>query len=223
MAYLAPSILSADLLQLEDQIKTVTANGADYIHVDVMDGHFVPNITFGPAIVTAAKNATNLPIDVHLMISEPQNFINDFAAAGADIITVHQEACTHLDRVINQIKTTGSKAGISLNPATPVDLLLPILSEVDLVLIMSVNPGFGGQKFIRYTLNKMRQLRQIREEHNLDFLIEVDGGVSTQTASDILKAGADILVAGSAIFKQISIAQASLDLKKIILAEGSEA
>lgn len=216
MAYLAPSILSADLLQLEEQIECIETNGADYIHVDVMDGRFVPNISFGPVMVKTVKRISDLPADVHLMIEEPQNYIEAFAQAGADIITIHQEACPHLDRALNLIKEKGCKAGIALNPATPVQALEPVLGIADLVLIMTVNPGFGGQKFISYTLNKINALAQIKKDKGYTFQIEVDGGINTETASQTLKAGAEVFVAGNAIFKAKSIADSCRTLKQVI-------
>jgi len=216
MAFLAPSILSADLLKLEEQITIVEQNGADYIHIDVMDGHFVPNMTFGPVIVKSVSQITSLPLDVHLMMTNPESFIEHFARAGASIITVHQEACVHLDRTIQQIKETGCKAGVSLNPATPIGTLDMILEEVDLVLIMSVNPGFGGQKFIGYSLEKIRSLKSMLKKRNETCLIEVDGGVNTSTAREILQAGTDVLVAGAAIFGQPDIAGACQAIKAIM-------
>lgn len=223
MAILAPSILSADLLQLEDQIKIVEENGADWIHVDVMDGQFVPNLTFGPVMVEAARRATELPLDVHLMIAQPENYIEQFASAGANLITVHQEACPHLDRVVNQIKEAKCKAGVAVNPATPLAALEPILAEIDLLLIMSVNPGFGGQKFISYTLQKMIQAAQWRESREGSFLIEVDGGVNPDTAVKIVRAGADVLVAGHAVFGQKDIAAACRKMKEISIPMAKEA
>lgn len=216
MALLAPSILSADILKLADQIKTVEDNGADLIHIDVMDGRFVPNITFGPVIVDTVKRTSSLPADVHLMIVKPENFINKFAKAGAEYITVHQEACLHLDRTIQQIKDAGCKAGVSLNPATPVSLLENILPDLDLVLIMSVNPGFGGQSFIPYSLQKIADLVNLRKKTGSHFQIEVDGGINTDTAADTAKAGADILVAGDAVFGQPSIKEACRNMKSLI-------
>ena len=216
MALLAPSILSADILQLADQLKIVEQHGADLIHIDVMDGRFVPNITFGPVIVDAVKRASNLPADVHLMIVKPEKYIDDFAKAGAEFITVHQEACLHLDRTIQQIKDTGCKAGVSLNPATPVSLLENILPELDLVLIMSVNPGFGGQSFIPYSLQKISDLVKLREKSGARFKIEVDGGINTDTIKSVAAAGADILVAGNAVFGQPSIKDACRMLKTFI-------
>lgn len=202
MIKIAPSILSADFSKLGMEIKEVEEYGADYIHVDVMDGHFVPNITIGPLVVDAIRPVTNLPLDVHLMIENPDQYIHEFAKAGADFITVHQEACVHLDRTIQLIKDSGVKPGVVINPATPAELLLPVLPNVDLVLVMTVNPGFGGQKFIEGTVEKIRKLHQLREEMNLSYEIEVDGGVNTETAKICSDAGADVLVAGSAIFSQ---------------------
>lgn len=202
MTKIAPSILSADFSRLGQEIKEVEAGGADYIHVDVMDGHFVPNITIGPLIVEAIKPVTDLPLDVHLMIENPDQYIGAFAEAGASIISVHQEACTHLHRTIQQIKDHQVKAGVVINPATPAELLLPILPDVDLVLVMTVNPGFGGQKFIASTLKKIKQLATWREEQSLQFEIEVDGGVNPETAEQCMRAGADVLVAGSAVFNK---------------------
>lgn len=222
MPFLAPSILSADLVQLAEQVKIVEKNGADLIHVDVMDGHFVPNMTFGPAIVRALKKVTDLPIDVHLMVTNPMDFVEWFAASGANYLTIHQEACWHLDRAVNRIKALGCKAGISINPATPISTIRHLLNELDLVLVMSVNPGFGGQKFIPYTLEKIRELDDLRSQLKANFLIEVDGGIDDQTAKGVLEAGADILVAGSAIFEKNPISEAARKLKSIILARGRE-
>ncbi len=216
MAWLAPSILSADILHLAEQIKIVEQNGADLIHIDVMDGRFVPNITFGPVIVDAVKRTSKLPADVHLMIVNPEDYIEKFASAGAEYITVHQEACTHLDRVIQQIKDTKCKAGVSINPATPVNLLEHILPELDLVLIMSVNPGFGGQSFIPYSLQKISDLVELRDKTGANFQIEVDGGINMNTAEKAVNAGADILVAGNAVFGQPSIKEACQTLKSLI-------
>ncbi len=215
MAYLAPSILSADLTRLQEQIKIVEKNGADLIHVDVMDGHFVPNLTFGPMMVEAVKRITALPVDAHLMVNDPMKFIDWFAKVKPRYITIHQEACVHLDRAINHIKNLGCKAGVSINPATPVETIRHLLNSVDLVLIMSVNPGFGGQSFIPYTLQKIQELARMRQEMKASFLIEVDGGINTQTAPSVLQAGADVLVAGNAIFKAESIAQACAALKEL--------
>ena len=220
MGKLAPSVLSADLLKLREQVTVVAENGADYIHVDVMDGSFVPNISFGPVMVSTLKRITTLPLDVHLMIQNPQNYIQNFADAGADIITVHQEACTHLDRVISQIKAAGCQAGVSLNPATPISSVMPILNEIDLLLIMSVNPGFGGQKFIPYTLEKIREAAEVKRRSGASFLIEVDGGISLQTVSAAVQAGAEVLVAGNAVFRQESPAEACKALKQVVQTSG---
>jgi len=197
----APSILSADFSRLGEEIRAVEAAGADIIHVDVMDGHFVPNITIGPMIVQAAREVTKLPLDVHLMITNPELYIADFAKAGADYITVHVEIAFHLNRLVQSIKEhKGIKAAVSLNPATPLSSLDYILEDLDMVLIMSVNPGFGGQAFIPSALDKIRTLRKLIDERGLKTKIEVDGGVKPDNAAEIIKAGADILVAGSAIF-----------------------
>ncbi|MEQ6375280.1 ribulose-phosphate 3-epimerase [Bacillaceae bacterium S4-13-58] len=200
MVKIAPSILSADFARLGDEINDVEQGSADYIHVDAMDGHFVPNITIGPLVVEAIKPITTLPLDVHLMIENPDQYIPDFAKAGASIISVHQEACIHLHRTIQLIKQLDIKAGVVINPATPVDLLFPILEEVDLVLIMSVNPGFGGQSFIPSSLSKIKKLKEWKQEYSFSYEIEVDGGVNPQTARQCVEAGADVLVAGSSIF-----------------------
>jgi ribulose-phosphate 3-epimerase len=199
----APSILSADFGRLADEIKAVEKAGADLIHIDVMDGHFVPNITIGPLIVEAARKATTLPLDVHLMIARPEQYIGDFAKAGADYLTVHVEATSHLNRLVQMMKEhKGVRAGVSLNPATPLSSLDYILNDVDMVLIMSVNPGFGGQAFIASALEKIRSLRKRIDDLGLKIEIEVDGGVKPDNAAEIIRAGADILVAGSAVFGQ---------------------
>lgn len=203
MIKIAPSILSADFAQLGQEISIVDKGGADWIHVDVMDGHFVPNITLGPPIVSAIKPHTSLPLDVHLMIEQPERYIADFAKAGADLITVHAETCTHLHRVIHMIKEHGVKAGVAINPATPAAAIREVLEDVDLVLVMTVNPGFGGQAFIPRTIHKIREIRQWLNEASLfDVHIEVDGGITSETAPLVAKAGADVLVAGSAVFGQ---------------------
>lgn len=202
MVKIAPSILSADFARLGEEIKDVERGGADYIHVDVMDGHFVPNITIGPLIVEAIRPVTKLPLDVHLMIENPDQYIEAFARAGADYITVHVEACRHLHRTIQLIKSTGVKAGVVLNPATPVDSLKHIIEDVDMVLLMSVNPGFGGQKFISSVLPKIRQVKELADSLNPDLEIEVDGGVNEETAKLVIEAGANVLVAGSAVFNK---------------------
>ncbi len=198
---IAPSILSADFSKLGQEIEDITKAGADYIHVDVMDGHFVPNITLGPCIIKSIRNRTHLPFDVHLMIEPPEPYIEAFAEAGADIITVHAEAVTHLDRVIAQIKATGAKAGVSLVPSTPPDVLDYVLDQLDLVLVMSVNPGFGGQKFIGRSVEKIRELQYMIEEVGGGIELQVDGGVTPDTAEFVIEAGANVLVAGSAVFK----------------------
>ena len=200
MAKLAPSILSADFSRLADQIALIELGGADYVHMDVMDGAFVPNITFGGPVVKSVVGKTGLPFDIHLMIEHPEQRIPDFVTPQTEFIVVHQEACTHLHRVIQQIKDLGVKAGVALNPATPVSSLEYVLSDLDLVLVMSVNPGFGGQKFIPSAMDKIRLLNRIRREKDLHFVIEIDGGVNLKNAADIKAAGCDILVAGSAVF-----------------------
>jgi ribulose-phosphate 3-epimerase len=202
MVKIAPSILSADFARLGEEIKDVERGGADYIHVDVMDGHFVPNITIGPLIVEAIRPVTKLPLDVHLMIENPNQYVEAFAHAGADYITVHVEACRHLHRTIQLIKSTGVKAGVVLNPATPVDSLKHIIEDVDMVLLMSVNPGFGGQKFISSVLPKIRQVKELADSLNPELEIEVDGGVNEETAKLCVEAGANVLVAGSAVFNK---------------------
>jgi ribulose-phosphate 3-epimerase len=200
MRLIAPSILSADFSKLGDEIKAVEAAGADWIHADVMDGHFVPNITIGPLIVEAVKRVTELPIDVHLMIENPDNYISAFAEAGASYISVQVETCIHLNRTVQRIKDCGARAGVVLNPATPLANLEWVLEDVDYVLIMSVNPGFGGQAFIPSSLDKIKALRQQIQARGLSVLIEVDGGVNENTIAAIASAGADVFVAGSAIF-----------------------
>lgn len=200
MGKISPSILSADFTRLGEEIKAVENAGADYIHIDVMDGHFVPNITIGPMIVEAAKRVTDLPLDVHLMISDPDSFIDEFVNAGANIITVHAETVKHLHRTIQYIKEKGVRAGVSLNPATPLELLDYILDDLDMVLIMTVNPGFGGQKFIPSAIPKIKRLREMIGKRGLKTEIEVDGGISPDTINQVSLAGADAFVAGSAIF-----------------------
>jgi len=200
MIKIAPSILSANFAKLGEEIIDVEKGGADYIHVDVMDGHFVPNITIGPLIVEAIKPMTSLPLDVHLMIENPDKYITAFAEAGASIITVHEEACTHLHRTIQAIKAASVKAGVAINPATPVTMIEEILPYVDLVLIMTVNPGFGGQSFIESTVHKIARVHELRKKHQYTYEIEVDGGVKAETAKRCTDAGADVLVAGSAIY-----------------------
>lgn len=196
-----PSILSADFRCLGQQIAEVEQAGADAIHVDVMDGRFVPNITIGPLVVEAARKSTTLPLDVHLMIVEPERYLADFAHAGADIILVHQEACPHLHRTVEQIKQLGKKAGVVLNPSTPLSTLEEILPAVDQVLIMSVNPGFGGQSFIESSVEKVRRLRRLLDNCGSQAVIEIDGGIDMKTAPRVVAAGATLLVAGSAVFR----------------------
>lgn len=200
MIKIAPSILSADFMRLGEEIKAAEAAGADMLHLDIMDGHFVPNITIGPAFVEAIRRISTLPLDVHLMIEEPDKFLRDFIKAGADYITVHVEASVHLHRTIQWIKESGVKAGVSLNPATPLWSLDHILYDIDMVLLMSVNPGFGGQEFIPCVLDKLKTLRNLINERGFNVLIEVDGGVKPDNAKEIALAGADILVMGSAFF-----------------------
>lgn len=201
MTKIAPSILSADFAKLGEEIKEVEQAGADYIHVDVMDGHFVPNITIGPLIADAIKPITDLPLDVHLMIENPDAYIPQFAKS-ASIITVHQEACVHLHRTLQLIRSYGVKPGVVINPGTPAEMIKPVLTEVDLVLLMTVNPGFGGQSFIKEVVPKIAQIAAWREEIGLNFEIEIDGGVNEITAPICTENGADVLVAGSAVFNQ---------------------
>jgi ribulose-phosphate 3-epimerase len=211
---IAPSILSADFANLGQEIQAVEKAGADWIHVDVMDGHFVPNITLGPMIAAAAKKVTTLPVDVHLMITDPDQFIPEFAKAGADLISVHAETCTHLHRSVELIRKNGCRPGVVLNPATPLSALEWILDQIDFVLIMSVNPGFGGQSFIESALEKILALKQTIVRKGLSTLIQVDGGVNQQTIGKIAAAGADVFVAGSAIFGSQDYARTISDLKK---------
>jgi ribulose-phosphate 3-epimerase len=199
---LAPSILSADFARLGEQVRAAGEGGAGVIHVDIMDGHFVPNMTVGPVVVKWLRKATKLPLDCHLMIENPDEFIPSFADAGADWISVHQEACCHLNRTLHLIKSRDCLAGVVINPATPVETLSEVLEIVDYVLVMSVNPGFGAQQFIPATLHKMRRLAEIRSERELNYRIEVDGGVALDTVADVVRAGAEILVAGNAVFGQ---------------------
>lgn len=208
MIKIAPSILSADFAKLGEDIKDVELGGADYIHVDVMDGHFVPNITIGSLIVDAIRPVTDLPLDVHLMIENPDKYIETFSKAGADIITVHVEACPHLHRTLQLIKSTGTKAGVVLNPHTPVSTIQHVIEDVDMVLLMTVNPGFGGQSFIHSVLPKIREVADLVAEKNLNVEIEIDGGVNPETAKLCVEAGANVLVAGSAIYNQKDRAQA---------------
>ena len=198
---IAPSILSADFSRLGEEIAAVAAAGADFIHIDVMDGHFVPNLTIGPLVVKAIRMTTKLPFDVHLMISPVDPFIEEFVKAGADILTVHPEAGPHLHRTLQAIRAAGAKPGVALNPATPVAAIEPVLGDVDLILVMSVNPGFGGQSFITSQLKKIESIRKLIDASGREIMLEVDGGVNAETAPAIVAAGADVLVAGSAVFR----------------------
>ena len=213
MIKLAPSILSADFSQLAESVKAVENAGCEYLHIDVMDGHFVPNITFGAVVFEKLRKKSNMTFDCHLMIEQPDLYLEDFVKAGADIITVHQEACVHLNRIIHHIKELGCKAGVAINPATSPQALEYVLDDVDMVLIMSVNPGFGGQKFIPQSLDKIKKLKQMIDAKNYNVDIQVDGGVSVDNIHDIVTAGANIVVAGSAIFGKDNIQKAVSDLR----------
>jgi ribulose-phosphate 3-epimerase len=215
MPLIAPSLLSANFLNLDADCKMLNESAADWYHLDVMDGRFVPNISFGPMLIDFFRKATNKVCDVHLMIEEPEKYAEAFQKAGADILTVHYEACTHLHRNIQQIKALGMKAGVALNPHTPVSLLYDILQDVDLVCLMSVNPGFGGQAFIPHTLQKIKELKLRIQEKGLNVMIEIDGGVTLQNAKSIVDAGADVLVAGNTVFKSQHPAETILQLKNI--------
>lgn len=216
MIRIAPSILSADFARLGEEINDVARAGADWIHIDVMDGHFVPNLTIGPLVVEAIRKITPLTLDVHLMIENPDDYIDAFCRAGSDIITVHYEACTHLHRTVHSIKEHGVKAGVAINPATPLQLIEPILADIDLLLIMTVNPGFGGQTFISSTLEKIRAAHSWKAANRPNLNIEVDGGVNELTAGQVIAAGADVLVAGNAIFKQSDRVTAIRNLRSAI-------
>lgn len=214
MAKVAPSILSADFSKLGADVQEICEFGAEYIHVDVMDGAFVPNISFGAGVMKSLNNVATIPYDVHLMIEDPDRYIEDFVTPNTEFITVHQEACRHLDRTIQHIHSTGVKAGVALNPATPIVMVEDVLDKVDMILIMSVNPGFGGQKFIPRALDKIRRLDEIRKANGYDFVIEVDGGVNLQNCEELKSVGTDILVAGSAVFKAESRKEAIAVLGK---------
>ncbi len=215
MKKIAPSILSADFSRLGDEIRAVEAAGADYIHIDVMDGHFVPNITIGPLIVEAARKVTSLPLDVHLMIENPDRYIQDFAAAGADIIVVHAEATHHLHRSIQLVKSCGKRAGVSLNPATSLNVLDYVIDDLDLVLLMTVNPGFGGQSFIEACLPKIHSLRALLDRRGSEAELEVDGGVKPSNIALISHAGADVFVAGSAVFGASDYVATIAEMKRL--------
>ena len=202
MIELAPSILSADFARLAEQVRAASEGGSTVIHVDVMDGHFVPNLTVGPPLVKSLRKATDLPLDCHLMIENPDQFIAEFVEAGADWISVHQEACRHLNRTLHLIRSHDALAGVVINPATPADTLSEVLEIIDYVLVMSVNPGFGGQKFIPETVHKIRRLADLRAQRGLNYRIEVDGGIALETVAEVVRAGAEILVAGNAVFGQ---------------------
>lgn len=214
MVKIAPSILSADFANLANEIKDVETGGADYIHVDVMDGHFVPNITLGPMIVDAIRPVTTLPLDVHLMIDNPDQYIEAFADAGSDYITVHAEATPHLHRTIQLIRSKGIKSGAVLNPGTPVEMIKHVIADLDMVLLMTVNPGFGGQSFIQSVVPKIREVRALADQFNPSLEIEVDGGINTETAKLCADAGADVFVAGSSIYKQQDRKSAIMALRK---------
>lgn len=216
MPFLAPSILSADFTRIEEAVKAIDEGGADFVHLDIMDGHFVPNLTFGPQLVAALKEKTALPLDVHLMVENPRQFVPLFHEAGADWITIHLEATSHIHKDIIQIKELGCKAGIALNPATPIHLMNDIISELDYVLIMTVNPGWGAQKFVENTRTKISNLKNWIKGQKLDVLIEVDGGIKFDNMLDIVQAGADILVVGSGIFKQPDPLETVKRMKKLL-------
>ena len=216
MRKLAPSILSADFGRLAEEVAQIERGGADLVHVDVMDGHFVPNISFGAPVMKCLTGRTGLPFDVHLMIENPDAYLEDFVTPQTEYITVHQEACTHLNRTVQHIKSLGIKAGVSINPATSPSVLDYILEDVDMVLLMSVNPGFGGQKFIPSVLEKARKLRDIKIDRGLDFEIEIDGGATLDNVREIIDAGVEIVVAGSAVFKSPDIAARTAEFKEIV-------
>ncbi len=213
---LAPSILTADFSNLAQQIRSVELGGSDWIHCDIMDGKFVPNLTFGPVVVSSIRKITKLPIDAHLMIKDPDSLIEKFVQAGADWITVHQEEVVHLDRTLNLIHSLGAKAGVAINPSTPVASLSEIIHLADMILVMSVNPGFGGQKFIEYSYRKIEQLDKLRKENSADFLIQVDGGVGAGNIKKLCDTGCDVFVVGNAIFGKDNITASAVELKNLI-------
>lgn len=217
----APSILTADFARLGEQIQEAEAAGVHWIHLDVMDGRFVPNLTFGPLVVEAIRKVTGLPLDVHLMIVEPERYLKDFAQAGADWITVHAEATPHAHRAVQQIKELGKKAGLAINPATPLEALLPLLPELDLALLMSVNPGFGGQKYIPTSTERIRRLRAMRDELNPGCLIQVDGGIKPENVAEVYRAGVDVVVVGSALFNNQPVSDNMKKLLGEVYAAGS--
>lgn len=216
MKILAPSILSADLSNLAQQIRLVEMSGANWIHCDIMDGHYVPNISFGPIMVEAARKSTKLPLDVHLMIENPDNFLEDFKNAGADSISVHFEEVKHLNRTINKIKDLGAKAGVAINPSTPISFIKDIVEYIDILLIMTVNPGFGGQSFISNSERRIKEAVELRNLSKTNFLIEVDGGINNSTILKALNAGSDVFVVGSGIFNSDNISATTTELKNII-------
>ena len=214
MIKLAPSILSADFARLLEDVKKVENAGCEYLHIDVMDGHFVPNITLGPNVVKSLRKDVNMVFDAHLMIENPDQYIKEFVDAGCDIIVVHQEACRHLHRTIQNIKSYGVKVGVSLNPATPIETIKHVIQDIDMVLIMTVNPGFGGQSFIDSMIDKIRELKAIVVEQNLNIDIQVDGGIKPSNVADVVKAGANVIVAGSAIFNSSDIKETIIEFRK---------